>query len=245
MGTLAVERVTAQILREKNQWILWWPVGMGLGIMLYFSLAIEPAWYASWILLAVSSISVVGYRSDPLCLTLQLALLSVVIGFALIDWRVDRIAAPRLESPIYNTTVTGRVDNVELQPSGYRLLLSDLASNVWTPDPTPLLLRIKRQTSQPPPQIGARVSVRANLWPPGGPVIPIGAYDFQRYAFFQQLGGTGIALDDPILLEDSQTPPVTSFQKFIGTLRSSLKNHHHSNPEPFLSRSRDRHPYDR
>ena len=208
------------LLREKSQWVLWFPVGMGLGIILYFSLETEPTWHTPWLLLVGSSIGLVICRSEPLCLTLQLALFSVALGFILIDWRVARVTAPRIQDPLYNARITAFVDSVELEPSGYRLILSDLAGDPWITDPPPAFVRVKRQTMTDPPRAGDRIAVNVNLWPPGAPVIPLGTYDFQRYAFFQRLGASGVALKDPSILE---TPETLGNSLFIARLRESLQ----------------------
>ena len=108
---------------------------MALGIVLYFSSPLEPAPPTPWILIAAASIGWFLCRSDPVHSILQLALLSVVIGFVLIDWRVDAIDSPRLQTPAYNVRISGQLTDVELRPSGYRLLLTDLTSPLWIIDP--------------------------------------------------------------------------------------------------------------
>ena len=145
---------------------------MALGIVLYFSLPLEPVASTPWILIAAASIGWFLCRSDPVHSILQLALLSVVIGFVLIDWRVDAIESPRLQAPAYSVQISGRLADVELRPSGYRLLLTDLTGALWIIDPAPAFIRVSRDTDSPPPRIGSRLSIRANLWPPGPPYYP-------------------------------------------------------------------------
>ena len=52
----------------------------------------------------------------------------------------------------------------------------------------------------PPLHVGDRILVLANLSPPSGPAAP-GAFDFQRVAWYQQLGAVGYALAPAVVIE--------------------------------------------
>ena len=52
----------------------------------------------------------------------------------------------------------------------------------------------------PPLGVGDRLLVLANLSPPSGPAAP-GAFDFQRVAWYQQLGAVGYALAPAVVIE--------------------------------------------
>ena len=62
------------------------------------------------------------------------------------------------------------------------------------PDRTPARVRLRLSARQgAAAEIGAWVELRAVLRPPSPPVAP-GAFDFQRHAYFQRLGGVGFAV---------------------------------------------------
>jgi competence protein ComEC len=73
------------------------------------------------------------------------------------------------------------------------------------PERTPRRLRVTLEADAPPPPLGARVSVMARIGPPGGPVEP-GGFDFRRAAFFDRLGGIGLARG-PLALIPPEAPP--------------------------------------
>ena len=97
-------------------------------------------------------------------------------------------------------TVTGRVLRVERLPAATRLLLGDPEIERVAPPATPARVRIRLSGKNPPPETGARIRILATLYPPQAPAEP-GAYDFQRHAFFDRLGGVGYALRPYEVLE--------------------------------------------
>src|SRR3546814_14709999 len=38
------EILSGKLLEERSQWVLWAPVGIGMGILLYFGMQTEPSW---------------------------------------------------------------------------------------------------------------------------------------------------------------------------------------------------------
>src|SRR5260370_11265208 len=65
---------------------------------------------------------------------------------------------------------------------------------------TPARLRVSLGKGAPPLHVGDRILVLANLSPPAGPAAP-GAFDFQRVAWYQQLGAVGYALASAAVIE--------------------------------------------
>jgi competence protein ComEC len=84
--------------------------------------------------------------------------------------------------------VTGFVDRVESFPDGQRVTLHSLTIAELSAEEAPDAVRIKLRGAQPVIRPGDRISVRAVLTPPPPPAVP-GAYDFQRQAYFDGLGG--------------------------------------------------------
>ncbi|HYJ51730.1 MAG TPA: ComEC/Rec2 family competence protein [Allosphingosinicella sp.] len=177
---------------ERDQLPLWLPVGLILGIGAWFALPDADAWTA-FLLLAVTgalaSLAVApGTRWGRALLLFSLA---AAIGCGLVWWKAERAAAPRLERERM-MEVTATVESVQ------SLAAEDAVRLVVRPagEGLPVRLRVNADADKLVPGIepGATVRLRAWLMPPAPMAVP-GAYDFARAAWFQQIGGTGRALD--------------------------------------------------
>ena len=178
---------------ERDRWILWCPVFLGLGIVLYFELTIEPAW---WIGLAAVSLAVVGAvacRRSSSGLVVGIAVALAAFGFARAQLQTALVATPVLEKRIGPKTVTGRVVHLEKLTRGHRFVLERISISGLPERATPVRLRIR--SMQPIGEIvpGDAVRVRAILLPPPGPAAP-GAFDFGRRLYFQRIGGVGFTV---------------------------------------------------
>lgn len=193
---------------ERPRWVLWVPVGVGLGVALYFALPVEPpGWAGAAAAGACLALVRPVWRWSGAVLAL-LALLSVAVGFSAAQLRTALVEAPMLQREIGPVTVTGRVLVVERLEEGTRLVLADLRVERLAPAATPARARVRLTAGSAAPAPGAEVTLRAVLHPPPGPAEP-GAYDFQRHAFFRGLGAVGFAVG-PARVVDA--PPVTGWR---------------------------------
>lgn len=187
-----------QLIEEKPRWAVWLPVGFGTGIGLYFAAPVEPALWPAATLAIVAAVLAVVFRHRPPSYFL-LAVAVIAAGFAVARLRSDLVAAPVLARETGTVTVTGTIEEIEPRPTGIRLRLKDLAID-RLPGPLPAGVRISVRRNDATLDIGDRVSLRAVLTPPSRPSAP-GAYDFQREAWFRQLGGVGYAVSPATRLE--------------------------------------------
>ncbi len=186
-------------LRQRDRWILWTPVFIGIGVAFYFSCATEPPLWLAPALLAAMAAALAPIYKNKAARIAWLALLLVVLGFSaaqLRAWSVDPASLGRKTGVL---ALTGRVTTVDALPGGaYRMVLSvsQYASDRPLPqDPMPKAVRIKLKKTSPVPDVGDKVQVKAMLLPISGPVAP-GSYDFQRHAFFSGIGATGFSISD-------------------------------------------------
>jgi competence protein ComEC len=192
-----------QLDAERSRWMLWLPVAMGLGIAVYFELPSEPAlWLGP--LLAIASLALTFFvPTGSLARAVAIGLVAAAIGFGLVAWRTASLAAPTLSRPLFNINVEGRVADIQRLPEGARVVLEAvrLKGNGAPPiEMMPLRVRVSLSKGAPPLHVGDRLLVLANLSPPAGPAAP-GAFDFQRVAWYQQLGGVGYALAPAAIVE--------------------------------------------
>lgn len=210
--------------RERERWILWLPVAFGLGVALYFALPSEPSgWLIPLILpLACLLFGRLWYQARDakgpiLEAGLALAMVFLLLGFGIAQYRTFDIEAPVLERRgAYQ--VEGEILLVEPKVKGERLLLGNVRLSDVSRDETPEKLRFTRRSSDPPLHPGDRIEVRVMLMPPSAPSEPHG-FDFARRAFFEQLGAVGYSLKQPILLEAAEG---WRLSRALATLRQSL-----------------------
>jgi competence protein ComEC len=206
---------------ERSRWMLWLPVALGLGIAVYFELPSEPALWLGPALAAAALALVFFAPAGSLARAVAIGLVAAAVGFGLIAWRTVSLAAPTLSRPLFNINVEGRIADIQRLPEGVRVVLEAVrlkGSGVPPIEVTPIKLRVSLTKGAPPLHVGDRILVLANLSPPSGPATP-GAFDFQRVAWYQQLGAVGYALA-PAAVIDPGKPD--GFVRTIDALRADV-----------------------
>ncbi len=209
---------------ERERWILWLPVGFGLGVALYFALPTEPSPLAVPLILPLLLlVSLFAWRQAKALgqsgLAALLAAFSILmlLGLAAAQWRTYQVEAPTLERRgAYQ--IEGEVLLVEARVKGDRLVLGDLLIEDIPSEATPARVRFSRRKAEPPLTPGDRIRVRAMLMPPSPPNEPHG-FDFSRRAFFQQLGAVGYSLGAVDIVDRAVG---WQFGRSLATLRQNL-----------------------
>ena len=187
-------RIRAILLDQRGSLFEWVPVCLAVGIGLYFLLRFEPS-TAFLVSVGIAAFVILlacrwlGEAFSPLAIALVL----VASGFLLAAYRAHDVASPVMGWRYYGP-VEGRVINMDRSSSdALRLTLDQVVLERVSPARTPARVRISLhgdQSHSVAPAPGLRVMTTAHLSPPGGPVEP-GGFDFQRHAWFGQLGGVG------------------------------------------------------
>ncbi|MEO1532517.1 MAG: ComEC/Rec2 family competence protein [Pseudomonadota bacterium] len=180
---------------ELRRVALWLPVGLGLGIWLYFALPAEPADWALWLPVLPAGLLLIPqvWRRMP-GRALGLGALALTLGFALALGAAMRADGPRLGAPVTGT-VEGRVIALDRAGSGAsRVMLERVSLFGYRSSRVPRRVRVALLDTAPAeaPRPGDWVHVYATLFPPSAPVEP-GAFDFARRAYFEGIGATGFA----------------------------------------------------
>jgi competence protein ComEC len=178
---------------ERDQFALWLPVALGIGIGLWFWLPTQRDWTA--VIAGGAGLVLAGFalrRDRRIGRALMIGGLAVSLGCGLAWQRTERVTSARLERPVV-TSFSGTIRRIEVQAAkeNVRLLLSPDADA-----PLPPLLRVTVDNDKMIAGLvdGDHIKLRARMVPPPGAAVP-GGYDFARYAWFQGLGGVGSALD--------------------------------------------------
>ena len=195
--------LAARLTDERERWLLWAPVAVGVGVYLYFAGTSEPALLTALALpvLAAAVLAAV-WRRDFLRFP-ALLLLLCTIGYAAGAARTHSVEAPAISRKIGPVTVTGRVAAVDPLRHGARAVLDDLTVSRLSAAETPERIRLTVRVGWTRLRPGRIVTMRAVLLPVRPPVAP-GAADFQRRAYFQRLGAGGFAVTEPIPLQEAE-----------------------------------------
>lgn len=189
---------------ESGRWFLWAPVGLGVGIGLFFSASNEPSLWAGPTALALfflMAIIPVILRKTPRSKAFILVIIGFVValGFTVAGLQTHRTGTTLLPSSERFMTVEGHIERIERRPARTRLTLAVQSIDLEMRQPLPNKLRVS-VSKKTRVEIGDLVSVRAVIRGPGSPTVP-GGFDFRRWSWFQQFGGSGFAVGPVTILE--------------------------------------------
>jgi competence protein ComEC len=228
IGSINPGRVWAGLRSEMAAQIdrvaLWTPVAFGAGSASYFGLKTEPP---SWIGLAGAGgailIALIAARLSASRALAAVFLLSAfaACGFAAADLKSGLMAAPRIPAGYGVGRIEGWVVDVT-SPSKEkgRLLIAPSYISHLRRDELPALVRI---VVSPDAVVGPGEAVRltALLDPPPAPAAP-GAFDFARDAWFERIGGVGLALKQPVMIDLPPAPFQIRLAQSVNRLRWRL-----------------------
>lgn len=198
---------------------VWIPVGLALGISLWFGgapfagLAIWPALIAALLGGGLLAMRAPGWAdrghirpnlADGLRLTgFGIALVAAGMGVAAL--RNSLVAAPVLEWRYYGP-IEGRLIEIDRSARDrIRLTLDQPRLRDLPPERTPQRMRLSLMGDggSDLPALGQRVMLTGHLGPPPGPASP-GSFDFRQYAWFARLGAVGYTRNPVLGVERAQ-----------------------------------------
>ncbi|MGF1627227.1 MAG: ComEC/Rec2 family competence protein [Alphaproteobacteria bacterium] len=200
---------------------LWLPVAFGGGALVYFRLSQEPS--SLWpIGLAAAGGGLLWMgRRLPLMPAAALALVLFAAGWGWSQLTTEWAAAPVVGAETRPVDLQGRVVDLEpLEGASTRAVLDRVSIAGWEAGEVPVRVRINVRASDRPIRPGDLIRARAILRPPPPPVAP-GGYDFQRQAWFAQIGAVGFALG-AVTVVDSSMDDDWSFAVAIERVRRAI-----------------------
>ncbi|MDP2618807.1 MAG: ComEC/Rec2 family competence protein [Hyphomicrobiales bacterium] len=196
---------------EQDRWFLWTPVLLAAGVAVYFALPREPSLAALGGLALLLAACAWRARAQAL-LFLGLASLGLfAAGMGLAKLRADMVAAPVLGETLVSALITGWVETAEARRDGrLRLQLRVAGISRLDPEETPRRVLVSlRQGVSAAFAPGDAVRLRAFVQPPPPAPAP-GAYDFARTAYFEGIGGVGVAHGTPESWAEAPPAPLLS-----------------------------------
>ena len=221
-------RTTDFFTRLNQDWLIWLPVCMAVGIGTYFSLPGEPSRSIAYGSFAASLLTTVAGRvflpANPIVRTELGVALFISLGFAAATYEAHDVAGPVLNDIRRPVEVTGSV--VSIEPSAgthYRMTISPTKMSRLAPGRYPKTIRVTVRTKGDIVYPGDLVSLVARLQAPSGPVIP-GRFDFAQRAWFSSLGAIGYAIS-PVTLVNAGHPKELDFAENVARSRVQLIHH--------------------
>jgi len=187
------ERLRGVMVDQAERAFVWLVVAFGAGTVLFFAWQTDPAWWWSVVIVAVGGALLPLRRRYAGVTFIAFAIIAVGLGHGAAHWRTDRVATPLLARESRPFMLTATVQAAARASAGNRLVLSDFTLPDTAPRDTPRRLRLTIPEGHGLPEVGARISLRAVVRPAAQPVMPDG-FQFQRFLYFQGIGGVGYAV---------------------------------------------------
>lgn len=212
-------KIYAWLDGERERWVLWLPVGLGLGAGLYFLLPQEPPVWAGPGCVLLWAMALSAGKRFPIRRLVSIIGLVIAIGFAAGSIKTHSLATHMLDRKMNYTEVTGTVTDIIRQERNAKLVLENPTIRHLTPEQTPQRITINARQGVEGVQAGDRLRVTAGLFPPPLPSYP-GAYDFRRHFYFEGIGAVGYTVSRKLeILEHTETH---DWQQRLSQFRQTL-----------------------
>lgn len=173
------------------------PVGLLAGILVYFSLPVEPApWNLPVGILVLAALLMLFRSGNPLVRLVLTAGLLMTAGMALAQAHTSWKATPMLGSDV-TTRLTGRIVALEERANGRTRFTIEVVKTErpelrYAPD----RVRVTAPGSADGFDLDGGIYGLVRLTSPSGPALP-GGYDFAFHSYFNGIGANGFFLGRP------------------------------------------------
>ncbi|KKJ75514.1 hypothetical protein WH95_18150 [Kiloniella litopenaei] len=222
---------------EQGAFANWFPVFIGVGIGLYFSLPFEPSLTLSFVTslglwgmvlggIFFHSAATLHGLSEATYVLVKYFLIAAALastGFASAAYRTDSVAAPIVEREFGPSYFEGRIIQIEPSSPGQRYLLDNLTGKAFKWLSTPDIIRLKSNLEQENIRVGMRVRVLAVIQPPSRPNIP-GGFNYARHAYYQKIGAIGYILGKVKVAEEQPPNDKQYIDNYIGMKAAEVRN---------------------
>lgn len=200
---------------QSNNLFLWVPFLMAFGAALYFNLSFEPNFL---ICIAIGIISVVSMLFKIPKIIKALALFCFGFCYAAIFTHI--IATPQIPHELHDLKVVGTVENIDFTTDKSRIYI-ETSSEQLGAGSGEAIIRVSANSNITPPNTGDKINANVGLFRPSPADAPE-AFDYARWAYFNNLTATGYLTDYEVISETHHSNI------------SNLRNYLHKKANSFL-----------
>lgn len=204
-------------------------IAFAIGIAAYFSAPFEPQLW----MCALASVILAGlyWRQNQQMQEFAgciFCLLIFTLGFGRAVHHSRAVDAPIMPTYERSYDLAGWIAGIDRSGTGlrYHIELESLRGVDANKMPRAVRVRLARPP-ETPLRAGDRLSIRAIIKAPPGPVVPNG-YDPARRAYFDGFGGFGFAISEPEKQPDIDLKPMINIKRKITRWRYGLASHIHN-----------------
>ena len=212
------------LIKERHQFPLWLPVLLAIGIGLYFALSFEPWPFLGGSLAGFFLLLGCLVRASNLRLVF-FSLMTISGGFAAAQFATLNASVELLQKRTAFIELEGTINSVFETERGVRLILHNVHPMRDYVQLIPSRVRLSVRGVSPEDRStlipGHLIIVTAMLRPPPAPHLP-GSYDFQRRAYFADIGAYGFAIGNIETLGIAERGIGDRFAQFIHALRADI-----------------------
>ncbi|HRJ11927.1 MAG TPA: ComEC/Rec2 family competence protein [Alphaproteobacteria bacterium] len=212
---------------EHSQWILWLPVAVGIGVVLFLAVPTQPPLWLGAAILGPLLLLTAKLRHHEFWHAIGIIFILVALGFMAAQFRDYRIAHEVLSRGVGPLPIAGTITDIDHKEKTVRLTLVNVQplEALRYVKSIPSRLRVSVRGGIPDDwQAGDRVKVLAKLMPLTQPTVP-GGYDFAVLQYYKGLGATGFSFGKPELIEKS---PPHEIDEFLERGRQSIRQKIHA-----------------
>ncbi len=184
---------------DHTRWFSWLPVGIGVGILLYFLLSFEPPLLPFLVVLFPGiGVIVYGLITRPSFYESSFrfflyGIVSMFAGFVLAKIRTDSLSTPILNAPHKNIQLVGVIKDIEHSHHGGKSkcrVTLDLQGQGFLEPGFPKIVRLNAPEGAIQGEPGDKVQCFSNILPVPHP-ISLQGYDSEIQSYFAGIGAVG------------------------------------------------------
>jgi competence protein ComEC len=210
---------------QKDRLVLWVPVGIGLGILAYFSVAsnykisLGLSIGMGMVSMAALILSTKCFKLNILCIGLFCISLGFMSGHIRTLFFTTPVLKTSLDNPVW---IRGTIEEITQGRNQKKLILSVKKIQTISQHPPKKIQLIYRAKKEKEKNLkpGDFVVLKAKLESLQGPIVP-GGYDFRQQALFKQIGAQGYVL----YVHKVNSPIKPSLLQQVDSLRLKLTQH--------------------
>ena len=219
---LLLKNIPNIFLEDYNCWKLWYPVLIGIGVLLYFNLKDEPT--ITFVLPIVLLICVL-WLVLPKMRILSSVLALICVGFIVTMLRVYFIGDHFITKSMYIKDVTAKLLEIRYKDGYKQFVLSDIEGLKYANGNMKKIRVAIRTKIEDKIEVGDIVKLSAKLRPPPSMVSPY-SYNFAFFAYFNGISAVGYATSNISLVMKSSK---LGFLDIVERYRNNMHNFFVSN----------------